>query len=234
MPQHTVLPLPSNTSFDSGACLGVAALTAAMTLWKRLGVALPSSAIPTKAPAARRYILIWGESTVTGQFAIQIARESCLCVLAVTSAKTKPLAEQLGAEHVVTRDHKTNDEMVAEIRGIIDNDLTLAIDVVGNATAAACLKALSTSSAGILAPLAFLKDGEHVPKNISIAPIDMKKFIIEDGKRKYAEELNRLIGEGTVSLPETEVLHGLERVEEGLDKLRKGDMNGRKLVVRVA
>jgi len=63
----------------------------------------------------------------------------------------------------------------------------------------------------------------------------MKRFIIESGNRKYAEDLNRLIAEGSVAIPEIEVLDGgLERIEEGLEMLKRGDMNGKKLVVKIA
>jgi NADPH:quinone reductase-like Zn-dependent oxidoreductase len=41
VPQHTVLSIPSDVSFEQAATLGVAALTAAMTLWKWLSVPLP-------------------------------------------------------------------------------------------------------------------------------------------------------------------------------------------------
>lgn len=209
-----------------------------MTLWRWLGVPMPtlnSTAHTTDISSTPKHILIWGGSAVTGQFAIQLARQSGLCVIAVTSAKTKPLVERLGAEHVIARDGKTNDEIVADIRAITGDDLTLAIDIVGITTGACCLKALSTTKLSTLAPLAFLKDGEVVPENVTIAPIEMKKFIIELGNKMYAEDLNRLITEGTVAIPEIEVLNGgLEMVEEGLEMLKKGDMNGRKLVVNIA
>ncbi|KAK3046900.1 hypothetical protein LTR09_011651 [Extremus antarcticus] len=238
VPQHTVLPLPPRLSFDAGACLGVAALTAAMTLWKWLHVTVPisfSEAHTTAASAGPRHILIWGGSTVTGQFAIQLARHSGLSVIAVTSEKTATLAARLGAEHVITRDHRTNDEIAAAVRAIAEDDLTLAIDIVGNTTGACCLTALSTTRPGVLAPLAFLKDAEVIPQNVSIAPVEMKRFIIEDGNRLYAEALNRLVGSGVVTVPEVEVLHGgLQRVEEGLQTLKRGDLSGRKLVVRIA
>lgn len=83
--------------------------------------------------------------------------------------------------------------------------------------------------------MAFLKDTEVIPQNVSIAPVEMKRFIIEDGNRLYAEALNRLVGSGVVTVPEVEVLHGgLQRVEEGLQTLKRGDLSGRKLVVRIA
>lgn len=237
VPQHTVLPLPAGLSFESGACLGVAALTAAMTLWKWLGVAMPipeqsrNNFVTSSEPS---YILIWGGSTITGQFAIQLARKSGLHVITVTSGKTKALAERLGAENVVVRDDKSNEDIVNEIRAITRDNLTMAIDIVGNVTAAHCLQALSKTRSSLLAPLAFLKEGEPVPVNVKIAQIEMKRFIIEDGNRVYAELLNRLVANGYVVIPSIQVLHGgLEMIEEGLSLLKQGDMNGRKLVVKI-
>ncbi|KAK5111254.1 hypothetical protein LTR62_005282 [Meristemomyces frigidus] len=240
VPQHTVLPLPASLSMEAGACLGVAALTAAMTLWKWLGVPMPLH----HGNAAERhnqvksqeaeYILIWGGSTITGQFAIQLARTSGLQVIAVTSAKTSTLAKNLGAQHVVSRDSKTNEQVVSAIREIVGDDLTLAIDIVGNETGAHCLTVLSKSKPSTLAPLAFLKANEQIPENVSIAPVEMKRFIIEEGNRKFGLELNRLVEAGALRMPEVEVLQGLEEVEVGLQMLKRGDMGGRKLVVQVA
>ncbi|OQO02551.1 hypothetical protein B0A48_12079 [Cryoendolithus antarcticus] len=239
VPQHTVLPLPESLSFESGACLGVAALTAAMTLWKWLAANMPASAIRSSLIVAHdsepsRYILIWGGSTITGQFAIQLAKLSGLQVITVTSAKTRSLAERLGAAHVIVRDHKSNEDVIAEIRAITGDSLDLAIDIVGNATAASCLQGLSSSAPSALAALAFLKDGQDVPSNVTVAPVEMKRFIIETDNRMYAEKLIQLIGEGTVLLPDIEVLGGgLASIEQGLSVLRAGDMGGRKLVVQM-
>jgi len=233
VPQHTVLPLPSSITTESGACLGVAALTAAMTLWKWLKVPMPT--FTSDKTAHPKHILIWGGSAVTGQFAVQLTSQSGLSVIAVTSAKTKPLVERLGAPHVLARDGKSNDQIVAEIRAITGDDLVLAIDIVGNTTGACCLEALSKTKAGVLAPLAFLKEGQVVPDNIAIAPVEMKRFIIEMGNRVYAEELNRLMTSGLMVMPEIEVLNGgLDDIQEGLEMLKRGDMNGRKLVVRIS
>jgi NADPH:quinone reductase-like Zn-dependent oxidoreductase len=178
--------------------------------------------------------LIWGGSTVTGQFTIQLAKLSGLRVIAVTSAKTRDLAARLGAEDVVVRDDKTNDQIAAEVRAICHDNLTLAIDIVGNSTAASCLQALSHTKECRLAALAFLKADEHVPDNVTIAQVEMKRFVIDSGNRPYAEELNHLVGSGRIGMPDLDVLKGgLESVERGLSILKAGDMTGRKLVVKM-
>lgn len=208
-----------------------------MTLWKWLKIPLPLalSHSPGSQPTAQ-YILIWGGSSITGQFAIQLARASNLTVVTITSAKTKALATRLGAQHVITRDGKSNENIVGEIRGIVGNDLRLAIDIVGNETAAACLQALSDSENQkvILAPLAFLRAGEVIPQNVEVANVEMKTFILDSNSRVYAEVLNQLVAEGKVLTPDIEILSGgLGRIEDGLDMLKKGDRGGKKLVVEV-
>lgn len=230
-PQHTVIPLPPNISIESGACLGVAALTAAMTIWKWLEVPMPIRN-QSQISDSKGYILIWGGSTVTGQFATQFAIRSGLEVITITSARTKPLVEKLGAKHVIVRDGKSNAEILADIRTIVGDDLTYAIDIVGKDTAAYCLKALSTNKLGILAPLNFINDNELIPSNITIANVEMKRFVIEPGNKVYADVMNGLISAGELVFPEIELIEGgLERIEEGLMKLKRGDMGGKKLVV---
>jgi NADPH:quinone reductase-like Zn-dependent oxidoreductase len=234
VPCHTALPIPASLAFDSAACLGVAGLTAAMTLWRWLQV-------PMVVPAASASVsqdsslLVWGGSTATGQFAIQIAARCGLKVIAVTSAKTKALAESLGA-HAVARDGKTDGEVVAAIRELGGNQITRAIDLVGAQTAVHCLAALSTSQPCFFAPLAMtIPSTTPVPDNVTVETVEMKRFVLDPQSRVYALELNRLVGEGMVKLPDIEVLEGgLEVIQDGLERLKAGDMAGKKMVVRMA
>ncbi|RDW82650.1 hypothetical protein BP6252_03762 [Coleophoma cylindrospora] len=234
VPQHTVLPIPGDLDFESAACLGVAALTAAMTLWKWLQVprvARTPSLVDSVPENEKDCLLIWGGSTVTGQFAIQIAVQSGLEVIAVTSSKTEALAQSLGAHTVVVRDGKTNDEIVEQIKAIGDDRITRALDLVGNATAPFSLKCLSPTKPCLFAPLAMMKTQE-VPANIEILNVEMKQFVLDKSSTAYAEDLNYLLEHKRLKLPELDVLKGgLSAVVGGLERLKKGDMGGKKLVV---
>jgi NADPH:quinone reductase-like Zn-dependent oxidoreductase len=235
VPAHTVLPIPSNLTSEESSCLGVAALTAAMTLWRWLEV--PGSPIPQQSTISPSgYLLIWGGSTVTAQFAIQLATLAGLKVITVTSLKTRCLAENLGATHTVVRDNKSCDEIVAEILQLTNGEpITRAIDLVGNTTAAHCLKALSaTSSKSLFAPLAMLSSSAVIPDNVSVQTVEMKQFVLNPASRVYATELNRLVESRNISLPSITILEGgWEQVLEGLDRLKGGDMAGKKMVVRI-
>ncbi|CZR61048.1 uncharacterized protein PAC_10944 [Phialocephala subalpina] len=223
VPSHTVLHLPSNLSFDSAACLGIAALTAAMTLWRWLQVPMsPPSPQPTLTSVVeekKEYLLIWRGSTVTGQFAIQIAKRCGLDVIAVTSAKTRSLAENLGAI-VVVRDGKTEDEIVSELRRNGEDNIIRAIDLVATHTANFCLKAFSKDEGQkcLFAPLAMISSKAQVPENVTVETVEMKQFVLSKESRVYAVELNRLIEEGAIVLAGLEVLDGgLDVVVEGLE-----------------
>ncbi|KAL1907863.1 hypothetical protein Sste5344_006286 [Sporothrix stenoceras] len=245
VPEHTVLPLPENLTFEHGACIGVAALTAAMTLWKWLQVPMP---VPAEAVGpnrhsrpennannannARPYLLVWGGSTVTGQFAIQLASLGGYRVIAVCSEETEPLVRDCGAEICITRDGKTNTVIVAEIRAHTQDALVAAVDLVGASTAASCLEALSTTLPASIAPLAFMHPGQPTGPNVAVANVEMKTFVLDKTSRRYAEILNNLVAQGTLHLPAIEVLRGgFQRIQEGLGILKRGQMAGRKLVV---
>jgi len=230
VPSHTVLPIPSNLSYTSAACLGVAALTSSMALWKWLQV--PQSPEEVATMSTDGYLLVWGGSAVTGQFAIQIAARSGLKVIAVTSSKTQALAQKLGATHVVSRDGKTGDEIVAEIRSLTGDNVTRAIDLVGTETAPFCLQAMSKTQPCLFAPLAMISSSTPVPENVTMETVEMKQFVNDASSKAYAVELNRLIEEGGLVLPEIEVLEGgLDVIVAGLERVKRGDMAVKKMVV---
>jgi NADPH:quinone reductase-like Zn-dependent oxidoreductase len=230
VPDHTVVPIPTGVTMEQASCLGVAGLTAAMTLWKWLSVPLPTEGSKMNED---EWLLIWGGSTITGQFATQLAVQSGLRVITVTSAKTQSLSQSLGASHVVARDGKSDDEIVAEIKEATNNHVTRAIDLVGSKTVPLVLKSCSADLPVALAPLAMMASGQVVPSNFVVHTVEMKQFILDSNCKMYAEILNQLIADNQLQFPDMEILKGgLGRVEEGLELLKSGNMGGRKLVVR--
>ncbi|KAH9984704.1 GroES-like protein [Xylariaceae sp. FL0662B] len=231
VPSHTVLHIPSTVRFEAAACLGVAALTAAMTLWKWLDVAMPSS--NTKSDQ-EEWLLIWGGSTVTGQFATQLAKLSGIQVVTVNSAETKLISENLGANYVVVRDDKTNEALVDEIRSVTNGRITRVIDLVGPKTAALALDVVSKDAPVSFAPLAMMSSSQATPGNVTVHTVEMKQFVLDRSNVCYTEELGKLLEDGKIILPELHLIEGgLHVVQESLEILKKGKMKGRKLVVRI-
>lgn len=192
-----------------------------------------SSPSQTPSPASpKEGILIWGGSTTTGQFAIQLAARAGLEVTAVASERTKALVQSLGATHVITRDGKTNEEVEEAIRAAGGDTITRGIDLVGPETGASALNVLSTTQSCHFAPLAFLSNDQVVPENVTVHAVQMQHFVLDEGCAVYAEELNRLVGEGLIKVPEIELVEGgLGGIQQGLERLKKGDMEGKKLIV---
>ncbi|KAI0138804.1 chaperonin 10-like protein [Pestalotiopsis sp. NC0098] len=243
VPQHTVSALPQGMSFTDAACLGVCGLTAAMTLWRWLEVPLPYAsdmATPPATPPREQtaeadspVLLIWGGSSVTGQFLTQLARRGGLRVVCVSSAKTAPALFGLGASHVVSRDGKTDEHIAEEVKAYAGEGVTMGVDLVGAKTALATLRCLSATQPARFAPLAFWSPkGVAVPAHVEVLNVEMKQFVLNPASAVYADQLTRLVEAGEIRLPEIEVLGGgLGAVEEGLERLKRGDMAGKKLVV---
>lgn len=234
VPSHTVSHVPKGMSMESAACLGVAALTAGMTLWNWLDIPLPSSQGLAANESNDEWLLIWGGSTITGQFATQLARLSGRKVITVNSGATKALSERLGATHVVVRDGKTEEEMIQEIKSVTCDKVTRAIDLVSPETAAIGLQAISQDKASHFAPLAMMLSSQVVPENVTAHTVEMKQYVLDSSNTCYADEVNDLVAQGKLVLPEIVLIEGgLEGVPVGLDMLKKGNMGGKKLVSRI-
>lgn len=131
------------------------------------------------------------------------------------------------------RDGKSNEEIVAEIRALSGN-ITKAIDLVGPTTAKACLDCFAEGERCILAPLAMMDAKTVVPAHVEVVTVEMKRFVLEEAGREYAVRLNELVEGGAVRLPGMCVLDGgVEGIVEGLERVKRGEMGGVKLVVRM-
>ena len=212
--------------------LGVGPLTAAMTLWRWFEI--PRAVASSHPIQTSGCILIWGGSTITGQIAIQLCVQSGLEVIAVASKETSSLVESLGAAHAVARDDKTDDELVAAIKAIAGDSITRALDLVGGKVPALCLKVMSSDKPCLFAPLAMMSSSQEIPLNVKVVNVEMKQFVLDKSCMSYMTDLNSLVENDKLRLPQLEILYGgLGRVEEGLSRLKRGNMMGRKLVIEL-
>jgi len=239
VPKHTVLPIPESIDFAAAASLGVCGLTAAMSLWHWLDVPMVSGAEVSKSPSPtetskeKEVLLVWGGSTVTGQFAIQIAAHSGVEVIAVCSSSNAELVSSLGATHVVTYNGKTDFHIIGEILCLAQGRLTKAIDIVGNDTARQVLKVIKACDKPVqFAPLAFISSKDKIPPNATVHTVEMKRFILDPKSEKYGTMLNEMVTKEVVKIPKIRLLQGgLGAIEDGLLTLKKGTLAGEKLIV---
>ncbi|KAI9334828.1 chaperonin 10-like protein [Zopfochytrium polystomum] len=141
-----VYALPENTSFDEGATFGVAAFTAAVSLYTHLKA--PRWWAGEPPVAAGTFLLIWGGATAVGQAAIQLARRAGYTVITTASPSNHAFLRSLGATHVLDYRSPT---VLADIRALTGGDdaLRAAIDTAG-AASASVFDLLATRSAATL------------------------------------------------------------------------------------
>ena len=91
-PQHTTFHLPPSTTFEQGATLPLAAMTAAVGLYQRLGLPAPWS---PERPSGKQPLLVYGAATAVGAFAIQLAALSGIHPIIGVAGRAIPFAESL-------------------------------------------------------------------------------------------------------------------------------------------
>jgi NADPH2:quinone reductase len=123
LPVGNVVALPDAESFDTGASLGIPALTAHLALTSNSeGPALP-------APGALdgRVVLVTGGAGAVSHAAIQLAVWAGATVVSTVSGDEKAeLARRAGAHHIIN--YRTED-VVEAIRGIAPNGVDTIVDV---------------------------------------------------------------------------------------------------------
>lgn len=114
VPDNQAVPLPANTSFAAGACLGVPAMTA-------------HRAVTCGGDVAGKTVLVTGGAGAVGHSAIQIAKGKGARVIAtVSSAKKAQIATEAGADAVV----KYRDEdLVARLKVLAPDGIDHVADV---------------------------------------------------------------------------------------------------------
>jgi NADPH2:quinone reductase len=129
VPERQVAMLPDSASFDLGAALGVAFITAHRCLTvaeegpRRLG----------PGTLQDRHVLVAGGAGAVGNAAIQLARWSDATVITTVSSPRKAqLAAAAGADHVI--DYTTAD-VAAEVRKITPEGVDTIVEVAAAANA---------------------------------------------------------------------------------------------------
>ena len=117
VPADNAVPLPEGTSFETGACLGIAGMTAHRCLFQDGGI-------------QGQTVLVAGGAGAVGQAAIQLAKWAGARVVATVSrAEQEKVAREAGADHVVNR--KAGDPagaIKAFARGGVDRVVEVAFE----------------------------------------------------------------------------------------------------------
>ena len=120
VPQELAVPLPEETSFHAGACLGVPACTAHF-------------AVLADGPPAGKTVLVQGGAGAVGDYAVQWAKRAGARVIATVSTAAKAeLAQASGADATVNR---RSDDVVQRVLDLTEGagvDRIVEVDLGAN------------------------------------------------------------------------------------------------------
>lgn len=96
-PAHTAWHLADSTSYEDAATLPLAAMTAAIGLFRRLGLQEPPA---TGTGNAEGVVVVNGASSSVGAFVVQLAKRAGYTVVAI-AGQSSDVPKELGADHII-------------------------------------------------------------------------------------------------------------------------------------
>ncbi|EJT75010.1 hypothetical protein GGTG_08848 [Gaeumannomyces tritici R3-111a-1] len=236
--QHTTFHIPEAISFEEAATIPLAAATAAVGLYRHLG--LPEPWAPAKEPIP---LVIYGGGTAVGAFAIQLARRSNIHPLIVVAGKSgefvRPLLDESKGDVLV--DYRGGADAVVEgIKAAAKGaSLKHAYDAVSEAPTPHTLGRVLEDGGLLTTVLPVNKPEEEIPPHVKWVMTMVGEVHDEDAeKRDFAFVALRYLAKGLAEgwlkpHPHRVVAGGLGGVQEALEQLMGGRVSAFKFVFRI-
>jgi len=261
-PAGTTFKLPPNVTFEEGATMPLASMTAALALYQHLHLPLPWD---TNSKAGETPVLIYGGASAVGAFALKFAKVSGLNPIITVAGNGIEYVKSLdAATHII--DYRNGNVVEDILRALDGKILTHAFDAISS----------KESWKTILAVFADSRNGSGKGGHINMVdppstnpfptqpegPMDWgfpenvrfsRTFVSsaygkehvyrseanaqKDGDFAYVwyRYMGRLLAEGKLKAHPYEVMpNGLESVGEGVKRLCENKISAKKLVYRVA
>lgn len=232
--QHTTAHLPKNTSFEEGAAVPLAALTAAVGLYQHLGVPQPWTPAKDATP-----LVIYGAASAVGIYAVQLALlagvHPLICVAGASKAYVESFLDPARGDVVI--DYRDGDDAV--VAGLQKaaagggKPVRLAYDAVSEKGSYVNLaKAVPGATVNVILPV----KEEEAPEGVTLARCNVGSVHNEakDLGYVYMRYFAKGLREGFFKGQRQEVVPGgLGGVQAGLEKLQTGKANAVKYVFRV-
>ncbi|PQE12605.1 hypothetical protein CJF30_00002499 [Rutstroemia sp. NJR-2017a BBW] len=251
-PASTTFHLPKKTTFEEAATLPLAAMTAAVGLYMRLG--LPEPWVATKTPIP---LIVYGASSAVGSFAIKLAQASnihpIIAVAGRGEAHVQKLISKDKGDSIV--DYRKGDDAV--VSGIKDalkqagvSEVHHAFDAVSEHNSYQNISKVLSDGGKITLVLPG-KKYEEIPSTITwslttvgdvhsdVAPdSDKLKAGIKFGGKEFGHAFYRLFSKGLqegwfTPHPYEVVPGGLNGVETGLNNLKNGVNSATKYIFKI-
>lgn len=238
--QHTTFHIPATTSFEAAAAIPLAAMTAAIGLYLRLG--LPQPWTPATAPLP---LVVYGAASSVGAYVIQLARRSnihpLICVAGASTAHVESLIDRSRGDTIV--DYRAGDAAVQEgIRRAVPAGCKLlhAYDAVSEHRSPQNIGRVLSADGAQRPKLTLVLPGkvhEGIPDHVeqSTTMVGDVHGDHPDFGHVYFRYIARGLLEGWFRpQPQEVVPGGLGGVQTALENLRDGKARGVKYVFRIA
>lgn len=233
-PQHTTFHIPNETSFEEAATIPLAAMTAAIGLYIRLG--LPE---PTKPTKQRIPLVIYGAGSAVGAFALQLAKRSgihpLICVAGRAQEFVRKFLEPEKGDAVV--DYRNGDDAVVKgLKEALEGEkLYYAFDAVSEHSSYQNISKVLEPDGHITLVLPG-KKYEEIPSSVdkSTTSVGTSHNGNEDFAYLYFRLFARGLQEGWFKgHPHQVVPGGLGGIQQALQNLKDGKASATKYVFKI-
>ncbi len=228
--------VPKSISPEAAATVALACCTAWLALLSKDCLSID------RKSGENTSVLIWGGSSSVGLYAIQIARQHNFNVVTVCSPKHHETARSLGANHVF--DYKAND-VLDHIRRATPR-LQYIFDTIGDKSSSATASQALDEAGGTLCTVRPGKaNTQGISSRTEVTDVLVWTAFLKDHqykgfKRPANEDDHKLsvelfemspqwLDDGTIKPNEPKVLQGLDKVPEGFQEYRDGNVSGYKI-----
>lgn len=232
--------LPDEVTFEDGAQLAVAAMSACLCLYQILELPTPYDTPGISPPA----ILIWSGATAVGRYAIQLAKLANMRVFASASPKQHELLKGLGADEVFDYSDSFTGRNIFEASG---GKLTYAVDCWSDGVSPYQVSAALSKDGGKVAtvlPYQSRKKSVETSlvsaytvygKDITFPFPAAADMVAAANGRAYAKLISRILREGKLQLGSVKLFsNGLLGVVHGMEYSRLGKAHGEKIIYRIS
>jgi len=231
--------IPDAMSFEQAATMPIPFFTACQVFYQRMG-------LPQTVPAPlNKWMLVYSGASSVGQYAIQLAKLSGFKVVTTASASRESRLKSLGADAVI--DYKESD-LAQKLKNATGDAIEYAIDCFSEGESTKiCHDAIAPNGGHVVSillldPKTMTRENVKVEKtiiytNLTGEATTFGPFPFEAGAHdkedlvRFYQLMPKLAVDSGIKYLEIEKLTGLANVLEGLELLKNGKVQGKKVVV---
>ncbi|KAI1058994.1 hypothetical protein LB507_003940 [Fusarium sp. FIESC RH6] len=237
-PENTTFMLPENISFQEGAAVPFTALTAAVALYHNLGISVPWLPV---SDSEKIPLVIWGASSAVGSYAVQLAKQSnihpLICVAGRAQQHVEGLIDRSKGDTVIDY-RKGRKAVVQEMKDCLKGaKLEYAFDAISEGGSYQTICEVLDHTTGKITLIIPAQSYSEIPKTIekSVTTVASVHQDLKDFARVFTRHFSKGLEDGWLKPHPQEVIPGgLNGIEQGLSKLKNGEVSAVKYVYRIA